>query len=108
MPVMPKPSRAVFWYRTKVLTASLLLLWLLLNLVLPWWARDLNAFRLGGFPLGYWLVAEGALLAYLMIIVAYALLMDRLEDECPDDDALTVSELAARAGAAADEPGPSA
>jgi len=68
-----------FWRRTKRLTGALLGLWLAVNLLLPWFARDLGAWQVFGFPLGYWLAAEGALLVYLAIIVVYVVAMDRLE-----------------------------
>lgn len=72
------PARR-FWRSTLRLTAGLLLAWLALNLAVPWFARELNAVQVFGFPLGYWLAAEGMLLLYLLIIVVYVLVMDRLE-----------------------------
>jgi putative solute:sodium symporter small subunit len=68
-----------FWRRTQWLTGGLLSLWLLTCLLLPWLARDLDGLRGFDFPLGYWLVAEGALVAFLLIVVAYAWGMERLE-----------------------------
>ena len=68
-----------FWARTKRLTLALGLVWLAVNLAVPWFARELNAWQLFGLPLGYWLAAEGALFIYLAVIVVYALAMDRLE-----------------------------
>ena len=81
LPAAPAP-RAVFWHRTKGLTLGLLLLWLVVNLLVPWFARDLSRSRLLGFPAGYWLAAEGALVVYLLITVGYVWGMDRLEAEC--------------------------
>ena len=77
----PAAARSKFWQHTRRLTLGLLGVWLAVNLVVPWFARDLNALRVWGFPLGYWLAAEGALLVYLLIIVVYAVAMDRLEVE---------------------------
>jgi putative solute:sodium symporter small subunit len=82
---MSLTAHAAFWARTKRWTLGLLLVWLLVNLGLPWFARDLNAFRLAGFPAGYWLAAQGALLIYLLVIVAYVWAMDRLEARCLDE-----------------------
>jgi putative solute:sodium symporter small subunit len=72
-------AKQAFWARTKRLTLGLGALWLAVNLAVPWFARELNALQLFGFPLGYWLAAEGALFVYLAIIVVYALAMDRFE-----------------------------
>ena len=72
-------TRQRFWARTKRLTLWLLLAWLLVNLAMPWFARDLNAVQGFGFPFGFWMAAQGALLIYLAIIVVYVVAMDRLE-----------------------------
>jgi len=76
-----------FWRQTKRLTGGLLVVWLAVNLLVPWFARDLNAWQVFGFPLGFWLAAEGALLVYLAIIVAYVVAMDRLETAYLADEA---------------------
>jgi putative solute:sodium symporter small subunit len=67
------------WVFTRRLTASLLVLWLLATLVGPWFARELQGLRLFGFPLGYWLVAQGALFVYIAVIVVYDVAMGRAE-----------------------------
>lgn len=76
---MSATARKLFWSRTIRLTALLLLAWLGVNLVVPWFARDLDRVHVLGFPLAYWLAAQGMLLLYLLIIVVYAHRMDRLE-----------------------------
>ncbi|HRC37272.1 MAG: DUF4212 domain-containing protein [Rubrivivax sp.] len=87
-----------FWLRTRRLTGGLLAVWLAVNLLVPWFARDLNQWQAFGFPLGFWLAAEGALLVYLAIIAAYVVAMDRLEA------AYLAEQAATSAGAAG--PGP--
>ena len=92
---MPQ-ARQAFWARTKRLTLALALLWLAVNLAVPWFARDLNAWQVFGFPLGYWLAAEGALFVYLAIIVGYALAMDRYEASylaTPRDESATAEAV---------------
>ncbi len=86
MPATPHDAaRNLFWRRTLRLTGGLLGIWLAVNLLVPWFARDLNVLQGWGFPLGYWLASEGALLVYLLIVVVYAVVMDRLEGGLPDD-----------------------
>ncbi len=68
-----------FWRHTLWLTAVLLALWLVVCLALPWFARQLDGLHGFDFPLGYWLVAEGALVLFVLIVVAYAWAMERLE-----------------------------
>lgn len=75
------------------LTQGLLASWLLVTLAAPWFARGLNGLRGFGFPGGFWLAAQGALVLYVLIIVVYAAGMDRLENryldviDAADDDA---------------------
>jgi putative solute:sodium symporter small subunit len=76
---MVEAARQHFWKRTLRLTLGLLAAWLLVSLAVPWAARDLDGLHGFGFPVGYWLAAEGALLLFLVIIVVYVIAMDRLE-----------------------------
>ncbi|MDE2371403.1 MAG: DUF4212 domain-containing protein [Burkholderiales bacterium] len=83
MPTMM--ARRVFWSRTQRLTAALLVVWLVANLAVPWFAPALNRWHMLGFPLGYWLVAVGMLGLYLVVVVVYVVAMDRLEAHVVDD-----------------------
>jgi len=82
---MVAAARSRFWTLTLRLTLGLLVAWLLISLVVPWFARDLDSLRGFGFPVGFWLAAEGALLLYLLIIVVYVVTMDRLEQRYRDE-----------------------
>lgn len=87
MPDEPTLLAARFWRRVKTLTGGLLALWLLVTLVGPFFARDLQGVQFLGFPLSFWMASQGALIAYILIIVGYALAMDRLDAGYPADDA---------------------
>ncbi|MDO9073243.1 MAG: DUF4212 domain-containing protein [Rubrivivax sp.] len=76
---MSDMPRQRLWRATSWLTGALLLAWLLLSVLGPWFARDLDTWQFFGFPLGFWLVGQGALLAYLLIIVIYIVRMERME-----------------------------
>ncbi len=67
------------WARTRGLTLVLLFLWLVISLAGPWFARDLNRLQVFGFPAGYWVAAQGALLAFLAIVLLCVWFMERLE-----------------------------
>lgn len=76
---MEDRPRHLFWLKTRRWTLGLLAIWFATSLLVPWFARDLDRYSLMGFPLGYWLAAEGALIVYVALIAAYVLVMDRLE-----------------------------
>ncbi len=82
---MPRDPQIAFWRATQRLSAVLLLLWLLVTLLVPWFARDTHGWMVFGFPFGYGATAAGALLVYLAIVVIYSLAMDRLERRLQDD-----------------------
>lgn len=47
-------------------------IWLIVTLALPLSALTLNFFRLGGSPLGFWIAAQGALVALVILAFFYA------------------------------------
>lgn len=72
-------ARAEHWRKTRNLTAALLLLWLLTSFGTVFFARDLAALKLFGWPLPFYLAAQGSLLVYLAILAVYAWRMRRLD-----------------------------
>ncbi|PYG00135.1 putative solute:sodium symporter small subunit [Georgenia satyanarayanai] len=43
--------------------------------------EQLNTIVIAGFPLGLWFAQQGSILTFLLIILVYALRMDRIDDE---------------------------
>jgi putative solute:sodium symporter small subunit len=76
---MKERARYVFWQQVRRWTLGLLAVWLVVNLGVPWFARELDRYSVMGFPLGYWLAGQGALFIYLALIAVYVAVMDRLE-----------------------------
>lgn len=70
---------AAHWRRTCWLTAVLLLVWFLAGFVGVYFAADLRQ-RFFGWPLGFWMASQGALLVFLAVVVVYAWAMGRLDD----------------------------
>lgn len=69
------------WLRTRVLTFSLLALWMCVVLGTGLFARELGKLRFFGWPLSYYMGAQGALLVFLLIIGLYAWVMRRYDQE---------------------------
>lgn len=76
---MPAARDRSTWTAIRRLTLASLAIWLLLSVVGPWFARALNGGRLFGFPAGYWLVAQGTLLLFIVVGVVFVLLVERIE-----------------------------
>jgi putative solute:sodium symporter small subunit len=44
-----------------------------------YYAAELNTLSFLGFPLGFYILAQGALIVFLLIVVAYVFAMNRLD-----------------------------
>lgn len=78
--VRSSANAARYWRANLRAMAVLLTVWFvvsyLLGIVL---VEPLNAFRIGGFPLGFWFAQQGSIYTFVLLILAYALWMDRLD-----------------------------
>jgi putative solute:sodium symporter small subunit len=72
-------ARARHWQRTRRLTFVLLALWLAASFCSVFFARELAGLSLFGWPLSFYLAAQGAALIYLAILGAYAAGMRRFD-----------------------------
>jgi putative solute:sodium symporter small subunit len=70
-----------YWSRNLRITAILLSIWFLVTFVASYFARELNEIVIFGFPLGFYMGAQGALIVYVAIIGYYAWYMNRLDKE---------------------------
>ncbi len=71
-----------YWRKNVRIMAVLLVVWAIAGLgcgVL--FADTLNRFRLGGFPLGFWFAQQGSILVFVLLILVYGLLLNRLDAE---------------------------
>ena len=73
---------ARYWRRNVTFMAALLCVWALVSLgcgIL--FADALNAFRLGGFPLGFWFAQQGSILVFVVLVFSYSRRMNKLDRE---------------------------
>jgi putative solute:sodium symporter small subunit len=78
-PVAPQLSRLQHWHKVRRMTGLLLLLWLLTGFGAAFFARELAGLSVFGWPLSFYLAAQGASLVYLAILAFYAWRMRRLD-----------------------------
>lgn len=75
-----------YWRKTRRLTIGLFVVWLAITFVMNWFSRELNDFVLFGFPLGFYMGAQGLLFVYLAIIWFYNRQMRALDKAYGIDD----------------------
>ncbi len=72
-----------YWARNVRIMVTLLLIWAAAGLGCGVLFADwLNNFTLPGtgFPLGFWFAHQGSIITFVLLILAYCLLMNRLDD----------------------------
>jgi putative solute:sodium symporter small subunit len=72
-------ARAAHWRQTRRLTFALLALWLVTCFCTVFFARELADVTVFGWPLSFYMAAQGAALICLAIIGAYAWRMRQLD-----------------------------
>ena len=79
---MPPPTEKQqrYWRKSVQLTVVLLGVWFFVTLLPTWFADTLNKVVILGFPLGFYMGAQGALIIYLAIIWYYGRTMGRLDE----------------------------
>jgi putative solute:sodium symporter small subunit len=45
------------------------------------WVEELNAYRMGGFKLGFWFAQQGSIYGFVVLIFVYVVRMNRLDRE---------------------------
>jgi len=75
-----------YWRKNLVITAVLLAVWFVATFVEAWYARELNQITFLGFPLGFYMSAQGSLIIYVVIIYIYAKYMRKLDLEYGVDE----------------------
>lgn len=69
-----------YWKYNIRLTTILLVIWFVVTYLFGGlWAGALNEIVILGFPLGYWVAAQGALIVFVIEIWVYAKLMNALD-----------------------------
>jgi putative solute:sodium symporter small subunit len=75
-----------YWHKNLVITAILLSVWFVATFVEIWFARELNTITFLGFPLAFYMSAQGSLIIYVALIGIYAVLMRKLDVEYGVDE----------------------
>jgi len=74
--------RREYWRKNLRLMMILLSVWFIVSFgcgIL--FVEQLNKIEIAGYPLGFWFAQQGAIYTFLVLILIYAVRMDRLDDE---------------------------
>jgi putative solute:sodium symporter small subunit len=72
--------RRIHWAKTRSLTFVVLAIWFTFSILAPWFAKELDGATFLGFRLGYYLIVQGSLIVFVLLIVVQNLIQDRIDD----------------------------
>ena len=74
-------QRAEHWQRTKKLMFITLTIWFIFSFVVHWFADALNAYSFLGFPLGFYMAAQGSEVIFVILIFWFARAQHKIDQE---------------------------
>lgn len=92
---LPEPpvenQKKSYWRANLKLLGAILSIWFLVSFGAGIiFVEPLNSFKMGGFPLGFWMGQQGSIYVFVVLILIYAVTMDWLDrrhgvDESADE-----------------------
>jgi putative solute:sodium symporter small subunit len=75
-------QKEVHWQRTKGLMIVHLVIWFIFSFVVHWFAPQLNKISFIGFPLGFYMAAQGSLIVFVVQLFVFAKQQESIDREC--------------------------
>jgi putative solute:sodium symporter small subunit len=70
-----------YWSKNLSLTLILLVIWFVVTFIMGFFARELATINFFGWPLSFYMGAQGSLIIYVVIIGVYASKMRKLDEQ---------------------------
>lgn len=74
-------QREAHWKKTRSLMIIHLCIWFFFAFVVHWFASSLNSVSFLGFPLGYYMAAQGSLFAFVIQLFVFVKQQDKIDRE---------------------------
>ena len=71
--------RDKYWARTSTLMWIMLILWIFFSFVIHMFVTPLNQIKFIGFPLGFYMAAQGSLIAFVVMLFVFAWRQDQID-----------------------------
>ena len=68
-----------YWQRTSSLMWTMLALWLFFSFIVHFFVNQLNEIKILGFPLGFYMAAQGSLIAFVVMLFVFARRQDTID-----------------------------
>ena len=74
-------QREAHWKKTRTLMIVHLCIWFTFSFIVHWFAKDLNSVSFIGFPLGFYMAAQGSELAFVIQLFIFVKQQDKIDRE---------------------------
>ena len=82
MPVQMTPeAAAAHWAKTRTLMWICLVVWAIFSFVIHMFVDTLNGITFIGFPLGFYMAAQGSLIVFVVLIFWYSARQNAIDEE---------------------------
>ena len=78
---LDKEKLKKYWAENVKLTAIIMVIWFVVTYVAIFFAPELNNIVIFGFPMGYYMGAQGSLIIFVILIFWYAFAMNKKDKE---------------------------
>lgn len=78
---MANPREEAWWRRTRRLMITTLIVWLIFGFGVHFFVSTLNAISFLGFPLGFYMAAQGSLIAFVLLVFWFSGRQDAIDRE---------------------------
>ena len=73
------PQEKTHWKKLRSLTYILLAIWFAVSFSIIIFARELSGLSLFGWPVSFYMAAQGSILIYLLLIAIYAIVTKKID-----------------------------
>jgi len=81
MSALTPAQREAYWSKTSRLMWIIMALWLFFSFGVHLFAVPLNSIKLFGFPLGFYMAAQGSLIAFVVLCFWNAIAQNKIDEE---------------------------
>ena len=78
---MAMPDRESYWNKTRGLMLTMLALWFVFGFLVHMFVEPLNTIVILGFPLGFYMAAQGSLIAFVVMLFWFARNQNAIDEE---------------------------
>ena len=78
---MATPDRVSYWNKTRSLMFFMLGLWVFFGYIIHMFVEQLNNITIIGFPLGFYMAAQGSLIAFVIMLFWFARKQNSIDEE---------------------------